>query len=106
MEDYNSSTPVPNKSTSDSVKFESGQPVKVETLSPKFAKMSCFNDENATGREAGQSGALKEGIAEGNLNSGTGCGVTADGRPVSLKGESPSCSKLDVDEKEISANIE
>lgn len=102
MEDYRSSTPASNSSTSKLVKNESEDPAKVETFSPESAKISGLNDDNSTGRETKSSEAPKEEIKKDKLDSGAGYGVTTDGRSVFMTGELPSCSKLDRD-KEASA---
>ncbi|KAF7818326.1 protein TIME FOR COFFEE-like isoform X1 [Senna tora] len=95
--DYNSSTLGSTNSTSKLVKTESSQPANVETFSHELAKISGINDDNSTGCETKSSEASKEEIKKDKLVSSARCGVTYGSD--SFRGESPSPSKLDVDQE-------
>lgn len=95
IEDHSSSTLAPNNSASELTRIESEQPVKMEKPSPEWTRISGCRDDNASGHEIGSSECPKGDIEEENLNSGAGCGDTADGRSER--------SKLDVD-KGVSAS--
>ena len=90
---------VPNNLSTELVRREIEQPAKLETRSPESAKLSASNDDNAVGREDESSKSPKVD-KEDNMNSGAGCGRTADERPKSTTEELPSSSKLDVDKQE------
>ncbi|XP_061341373.1 protein TIME FOR COFFEE-like [Gastrolobium bilobum] len=97
-ENYSSSAPAPNNSTAESFRIESEQPAKMEKPSPESPSRSGCQGDNASCHE----NESKEDIKEENLNSGVGCGDTADGRSELFSVESPSCSKskLDVDKQD------
>ncbi|KAJ1433075.1 hypothetical protein SESBI_06292 [Sesbania bispinosa] len=100
----------PNNSSVESGKIESEQPVKTEKPSPESARILArhYDDNNASGKEIGSSDCPKEDNEEINMNSGAGCGDTADGKSEILDGESPSNSKsmLDVDKHDSASTRE